>query len=204
MSAHTVALPARPPSPVRRYRVAVGMVVLIVAGLVVADRLLVRVVEHRLAARLSCLGLVRDGVSVHIGGFPFLAEVASGHVSSARVTAGRGGPAGSLSHVTLVLRDLRSPAMTGLVGSDVTKLSIGSATLAATVPYGTLRDRTGPGVRSTSLGGKSHGLGSAGSLPFDAHLDTLTAGPDGVRVQMSISAASFEKQAAGHRSCESG
>ncbi len=226
MSAYTVELPAPARPPGHRFRLVVGVVVLAAAVLAVTDRLLVRVVEHRLATRLACLGMLSDGVSVHIGGFPFLTEAATGHVSSARVTAGAAGPGARLVAVTIDLRDLRLPPMAGLVGSDGgAKLAIGSATLGATVPYGTLRNLIGAGAgagagglgvgggvtaRTTAAGttasaitapGAGGGMSSPGGLPFGAHLDAVTSSGQGVRVQMSISGATFDQQAAAHPSC---
>ncbi len=219
MSAYTVELPAPARPPGHRFRRVVGVVVLTVTVLVVGDRLLVRVVEHRLAARLACLGMLSDGVSVHVGGFPFVTEVATGHVSSARVTAGAAGPGPRLVAVTIDLRDLRLPPMAGLVGSGGgAKLTIGSATLGATVPYGTLRDLIGAGgpgggitARTTAAGTTASaittpeaaggGMSSLGGLPFGAHLDAVTPSGQGVRVQMSISGATFDRQTAAHPSC---
>jgi LmeA-like phospholipid-binding len=206
MSAYTVAQPVGKRASGRRWRLVLGVVVLVVTGLVVADRLLVRVVEHRLATRLACVGTLGGGVAVHIGGFPFLAEVVTGHVASARVDAGSGGPGGRLTGVRIDIRDLRLPAMTGLVRpGNATKLTIGSATFAATVPYGALRGLVGSGAaraRTGEVGGTTAaGPGSAGGLPFDAHLDAATPGAGGVRVQMSIAGAAFDRQAAARRSC---
>jgi hypothetical protein len=221
MSVYTVELPAPARPSGRRFRLVVGLVVLAVTALVVADRLLVRVADHRLATRLTCMGMLSGGISVHIGGFPFLTELATGHVSSARVTAGAAGPGARLVAVTIDLRDLRLPPMTGLVSrGNGAKLAIGSATLGATIPYGTLRSRLGGGIGggigagaggvtarttvagiTTGTGTAAGGLSSLGSLPFDAHLDAVTPGEQGVRVQMSISGATFDQQAAAHPSC---
>lgn len=218
MSEHTVPLPDRERRSVRRRQMVVGAGVLLVLGLVVGDRLLARLVEHRLAARLECTGMLRGDVSVHLGGFPFLAEVATRHVSSARVTADRGGPGGRLTHVTMDVRDLRLPAITRLVHPDsATELTIGSASLAATIPYGGRGGPLGSGSGSgastaaphavsapepgaVSSGAVSSGSLSSGSLPFDAHLDGVTRQADGIRVQMSISAAAFDPRSAA-RSC---
>ncbi|MGF7234064.1 MAG: LmeA family phospholipid-binding protein, partial [Frankia sp.] len=117
-------------APGRRHRVAIGAIVLVLAGLVVGDRLLVRLVDDRLAARLACLGTLSGGVSVRIGGFPFLVDAVTGHIPSARVTAGRAGPGGALTDVTVDLHDLRLPPLTGLPGGgSATHLAVGSATL---------------------------------------------------------------------------
>ncbi len=211
MSAYTVELPAPVRRSGRRFRLVVGLVVLAVTALVVTDRLLVRVADHRLTTRLTCMGMLSGGVSVHIGGFPFLTELATGHVSSARVTAGAAGPGARLAAVTIDLRDLRLPPMTGLVSrGNGAKLAIGSATLSATIPYGTPRNLIGAGgvTARTTAAGITSGSGTAaggarslGSLPFDAHLDAITPGEQGIRVQMSISGASFDQQAAAHPSC---
>ncbi|MCK9878386.1 hypothetical protein MXD59_21875 [Frankia sp. Ag45/Mut15] len=74
MSAYTVELPvpARPPG--HRFRLVVGVVVLTVTVLVVTDRLLVRLVEHRLATRLACLGVLGNGMS-SFDGVPFGAHL---------------------------------------------------------------------------------------------------------------------------------
>ncbi|MGF7237417.1 MAG: LmeA family phospholipid-binding protein [Frankia sp.] len=216
MSAYTVELPAPARRSGRRFRLVVGLVVLVVTALVVADRLLVRVAEHRLTTRLACMGMLSDGVSVHIGGFPFLTELVTGHVSSARVTAGAAGPSARLVAVTIDLRDLRLPPMTGLVSlGGGAKLAVGSATLGATVPYGTLRNligsdgrgvggggtaRTSAAAGITTPGSAAAGVTSFGGLPFNAHLDAVTPGEQGVRLQMSTSGATFNQQAAAHPS----
>ncbi len=198
--------PTRPPAvrtAGRRHRIVIGAIALVIVALTVGDRLLVRAVDHRLAARLACLGTLSDGVSVRVGGFPFLVDAVTGRIPSARVTAGRGGPGGVLTDVTVDLHDLRLPPLTGLPGGGTaTKLAVGSATLAATVPLGTVLARLAdaPGSRP-SLPRAAGGSGLAGGLPFDAHLDGITPGDGGPRVQMSVTGASFNQQAAAHPTC---
>jgi hypothetical protein len=101
--------PAGPASGARRWFVALPLVVLL--GLLLADRLMVGVVERRLSAKLACLGALTGPGAVHIGGFPFLTQVAAGHFRVVTVTADGVGDAARLTDVDVTFRDVRMPPL---------------------------------------------------------------------------------------------
>jgi LmeA-like phospholipid-binding len=85
-------------------RLVAGVLVLLVAGLVVADLWLRSRAEHEMAQRIRA-STGAQHVSVHIGSFPFLYELAVSKIADVRVVAD-GVPAGPL-RLTRVTVDAR-------------------------------------------------------------------------------------------------
>ncbi len=126
--------------PHRRVLVAV---LVILAVLATADRVLVRVTERRLAEQLACLTGLTGAVTVSIGGVPFLTQAAGGHLRSVTLTAsGLRRSEMVLSDVSIVLHDVRLPPLSGLTSRPAPgSVHVRSIIVAATVPYTAVNDR---------------------------------------------------------------
>jgi hypothetical protein len=118
----------------RRSRIAVVVVVL-VGGLVVADRTVASVAAGRLADRLQCAAGLADRPDVDVDGFPFLSQALRGRYAGVDVIA-RGVRRGELRLATVraSLRDTVVSAGT---------VSVGAARIEAVVPFDALPDRVG-------------------------------------------------------------
>jgi hypothetical protein len=182
--------PAGPASGARRWFVALPLVVLL--GLLLADRLMVGVVERRLSAKLACLGALTGPGAVHIGGFPFLTQVAAGHFRVVTVTADGVGDAARLTDVDVTFRDVRMPPLSGLLGQPAPgAISVGSVSVQATVALGSAGLAAGLGAGGGLLDAAGSGrlddpIARLGGLPFPVHLDGVQPVPGGVRVALTV------------------
>jgi hypothetical protein len=155
--------------------------------LTLADRLLVGAAERHLSGRLSCLGALTGTRGVHIHGFPFLTQVATGHFPDVTVTADGAGRIARLTDVQVTFQDVRMPPLSGLVGRPSPgSVTVGSIEVTATVPLGAgslLVQLAGRGTAGGPLAGLSQ---LAGDLPFPVHLDAVQPVAAGVRVTFSV------------------
>ncbi|MCK9894150.1 DUF2993 domain-containing protein [Frankia sp. AgB32] len=170
--------------------------------LLLADRLLVGVAEQRMTSRLACLGRLTGARAVHIDGFPFLNQVASGHFDAVTMTADGVRGASRLTDLAVTFRDLRLPPLSGLVGRPSPEaVTVGSIDIAATVRLaGSGSAATGsPGAGSPAAGPLGSGLlafgSAAGGSPFPFHLDTIRPVPGGLRVTLTVAGAAVEAAA---------
>ncbi|MBL7491450.1 DUF2993 domain-containing protein [Frankia sp. AgB1.9] len=176
----------------RRWRLLVTLPLVVVLGLLLADRLLVGVVEHRLSARLSCLGALTGTRSVHIGGFPFLTQVAEGHYRVVTVTADGVGASSRLTDVDVTFHDVRMPPLAGLVGQPAPgSVSVGSVSVEATVTLGSAGLAASLGAGGGLLDAAGSGqlddpIVRLGGLPFPVHIKGVQPVPGGVRVALSV------------------
>ncbi len=134
-----------------------------------------------MTARLACLGGLTGARAVHIHGFPFLDQVASGHYEAVTATADGIRGAGRLTDLSVTFRDLRMPPLSGLVGRpSQNSVTVGSIVIAAT-------------IRLAGFGLPAFGLlaneAAAGAMPFPGHLDAVTPVPGGARITLSVPGA---------------
>ncbi|WP_018638342.1 LmeA family phospholipid-binding protein [Parafrankia elaeagni] len=180
------------------------------AAVLVADRVALALVEHRLASRLSCPGALSGDRGVRIGGFPFLTQIASGRLRAVTVAADAVATAPRLADPTVTFHDLRISSRLGLlVGRGRPSVTVGSITLAGTLRLGAVDGRgdAGSGIGSGSGSGADPGVpwplrlraaGSAGTgpmtsrvladagLPPGARLEAVSAVPDGLRLVVTV------------------
>jgi hypothetical protein len=183
-----------------------------------ADRLLVGVVERRMSGRLACLGGLTGARAVHIHGFPFLTQAASGHFRAVTVKADGIRGAGRLTDVAVTFRDLRLPPLSGLSGRpSPDSVTVGSIVIAATIrlvsadpvsadPVSAGPVSADPVVADPVVAGSVVGLAEAlpragaggpglpgdprvGGLPFPVHLDAVRPVPGGARLTLSVPGA---------------
>ncbi|WP_041258723.1 LmeA family phospholipid-binding protein [Pseudofrankia inefficax] len=176
----------------RRWRWLVALSLVVLLGLLLADRLLVGVVEDRLSARLSCLGALTGTRTVHIGGFPFLTQMAEGHYRVVTVTADGVGASARLTDVDVTFHDVRMRPLAGLVGRSAPgSITVGSISARATVMFGSAGPASGLGAGDALLDAAGSGrldepIARLAGLPFPVHLDGAQPVPGGVRVALSV------------------
>ncbi len=144
------ALPGR-----RRGRVAVIACLLVLLLGVGTDQVLRRVVEHRIAAALSCR-LGTTGVSVHLSGLLVAPHLLTGRVGTVVVDGSASPPAdpSARRRVQITLHDVRAQPLSG--GS----VTSGPGELDVTVPFVDLTPPTAGAAQSN--GADPPRLGSAG------------------------------------------
>lgn len=144
----------------------VALVLVVGAGLVVADRVIERRTEDQIAAAVKAnVDGVQGDPQVQIHGFPFLTQLA----------------AGSLDHVT---GSISAANLSGVTAEDITfdgegvstsrPYTVADATVTATLPTASLEQlvnqRTGLSVQLTSTGGALRASGQVLGLPLTADL----------------------------------
>ncbi|MCM3883728.1 DUF2993 domain-containing protein [Frankia sp. R82] len=175
------------------------MVLLLVLS--VADRLLVGVVERRMTGRLACLGALTGARAVHIHGFPFLTQIATGHVGTVTMTADGVRGASSLAGLAVTFHDLRLPPLSGLVGRpSPTAITVGSVTIRTTFRpdsrgplLAAVPPRLSGPLTAVDATGRVRRVGVLpGAPPFPIHVDAVRPVPGGLQVTLSASGAALK------------
>lgn len=132
--------------------IAIGVVL---ALLVVADRVTPRIVGDRIAGTLqTALGTDQRPV-VRLGGFPFLTQVLTGHYRKITITAKDVPVAGSDKRLSITELDGRlDDVRTGL---SFQKIAVGRFTGSATISYATLSGFVGTAISYDSRGTNGDG-----------------------------------------------
>jgi hypothetical protein len=177
----------------RRWLLALPLVALLV--LVVADRILVGVVERHLSGRLTCVAAMTGGHAVRIHGFPFLTQAVTGHFPAVTMTADGLGGANRLTDIEVTFHDLRLPPLSGLAAvPSPGSLRVGSIVVAATIPladagpFAQLAERPNwPG----QVQGFPTGLSlTVPGLPSPVQLEAMRPVAGGIRVTVAVSGGS--------------
>lgn len=116
------------PSPVRtrhRGRAWLIALVVVIALLVAADRIALVVAEHQAAAKIRTAQDLSATPSVHVDGFPFLTQLASGTLGTVEVTAkdltvGEGGRNVHLQRLHAVLHHVQLHGLSSATARTVT------------------------------------------------------------------------------------
>ncbi|MDT3438945.1 DUF2993 domain-containing protein [Pseudofrankia sp. BMG5.37] len=182
-----------------RWRWVAAVPLVVSAALLLTDRLLVRVAEHRLTNRLGCMGTLTGTRSVHIDGFPFLTQLAAGHFRTVTATADGFGRADRLTDLAVTFRDVRVPVWSAVLGRPRTgSLAVGSVSLTAVLrlgsdgPDGRLARPLAPGPPVTGRPVSSVAARpSAAVLPPGAHLDGVEPVPGGLRLAVTMPGAAL-------------
>jgi hypothetical protein len=165
-----------------------------VVALLATDRLLVRVVEHRLATRLGCMSALTGARSVRIGGFPFVTQLATGHYQTVTVTADGFGQAQQLTDLSVTFHDVEVPSWSGVFRRwGPGSVTVGSVSLTAVLRLGSLAPALPGGWPPRLLGSPSAATGRPpiALIPPGAHLDAVVPVPGGLRLAATIPGAAL-------------
>jgi hypothetical protein len=172
----------------RHWRRWVTLPIIALLALVLTDRILLVVVEHRLADRLACVPAMTGRGTVHIHGFPFLTQAVTGHFPTVTMTIASIESPVRLSDVRVTFHDLRLPQLSGLTSPPSRgALRTGSIVITATAALA----RAGPLAQLARQPDSSQGLPPGRELdipelPFPVRLDAIRRTPAGIRVTLSV------------------
>jgi hypothetical protein len=167
-------------------KVLVVILLLLIGGVIAADRLGVRKAEDEIAKQVaSQYGLdTRPDVKIH--GFPFLTQAIGGTYDQIDVTLGQWTEKGvTVNDAKLKLSGVRAP-LADVVNGNSSQITARNATASATVPYAVVQKYAPQGVQGISANGSNLqarvsgsylGIRVAGNL-----VASLKATPQGIAV----------------------
>ncbi|WP_106402357.1 LmeA family phospholipid-binding protein [Actinocorallia populi] len=130
------------------------LLVLVVAGLIGADRFGEARAENEVARQVAAQYRLPEQPSVEIGGFPFLTQAISGNYGQIDVSIGDYTQQGvTVQDVNIRLNDLKAP-LGDLLNGDQTNVRAERATASAVIPYAVVQKATADkGVQKVSRSG---------------------------------------------------
>ncbi|GAA0966939.1 DUF2993 domain-containing protein [Actinocorallia libanotica] len=130
------------------------LLVLVVAGLIGADRFGEARAENEVARQVAAQYRLPEQPKVEIGGFPFLTQAISGNYGQIDVAIGDYTQQGvTVQDVNIRLNDLKAP-LGDLLNGDQTNVRAERATASAVIPYSVVQRATAEkGVRKVSRSG---------------------------------------------------
>jgi DUF2993 family protein len=184
----------------------VVLILVLIALVVVADRVGVRVAQTAVAAQMAQRGGLNGTPEVRIAGFPFLTQAIGGGYDDVRVhvtAAELGQPAGTAADISL--RGVRLP-LSDVLSRTVQQVPVDRVDGTATLPYALLSARLGgdaavsaegSGVRVTrtvEVLGRDLPLTAAGTVTLDGQ-DLVVQVEQAEAVGVSIPTALLERAA---------
>lgn len=142
----------------------VVLLVLVVGGLVAADRIGVRVAQGEIARQVAAQeGLARQpDVTIH--GFPFLTQAAGGEYDHIEVLIGEYAQQDvTLSGVRVDMRGVRAP-LSEIANGNTANVTARTATASAVVPYSVIEERAPKEVEGLAPKGENLEVDLAGAV----------------------------------------
>lgn len=142
----------------------VVLLVLVVGGLIAADRIGVRVAQGEIARQVAAQeGLTRQpDVTIH--GFPFLTQAVGGEYDHIEVVIGEYTEQDvTLSDVRVDMRGLRAP-LSDLANGSTANVTARTATASAIVPYSAIEERAPKEVEGIAPKGENLEVDLAGAV----------------------------------------
>jgi DUF2993 family protein len=137
-------------------KVLVVIAILLIGGIIVADRVGVRIAEDEIAKQVAAQYQLDTKPDVTIHGVPFLTQALGGEYDQIDVVLGAWTQKGvTVQDATLELAGLQAP-LTDLMNGDTSQVTARTATASAVVPYAVLQKYAPQGV--TRLSAKGDGL----------------------------------------------
>jgi hypothetical protein len=165
-------------------KVLLVLVILLAGGVVVADRVGVKVAQDEIAKQVAAqYNLSRKpGVSIH--GFPFLTQAIGGEYEQIDVNIGDWTQQDiTVSDLKIELTGLKAP-LSEVIRGDNSNMTARTATASAIVPYDVIKKRAPKGVNGISAEGKDLKLqGTFAFLGVNADVTTVVsvkATPQGI------------------------
>ncbi|MBA9003134.1 LmeA family phospholipid-binding protein [Thermomonospora cellulosilytica] len=167
-------------------KVLVALVIVLVVGLVAADRIGVRIAEDRIAAEVAAQYDLTERPDVTIHGVPFLTQAIGGEYRRIEVGIREFTQRDvTVQDVRVEMRDLRAP-LGDLMNGVTSNVVAGTATASAILPYELMRRNAPDQVRGIRAKGEDLEVelsGTLGGLPVNGTaVVSVEATPEGVRV----------------------
>jgi hypothetical protein len=133
-----------------------ALLIVVAVGLVVADRVGVRVAQDRIAQQVAAQYDLPQRPDVTIHGIPFLTQVVGGEYHHITVDIGDWTEQGvTVSDVTVDMRGLNAP-LSDVINGDTTNMTADTAAASAIIPYEVIKKEAPKEVRS--IGPKGNDL----------------------------------------------
>jgi LmeA-like phospholipid-binding len=133
-----------------------ALLIVVAVGLVVADRVGVRVAQDRIAQQVAAQYDLPQRPDVTIHGIPFLTQVVGGEYHHITVDIGDWTEQGvTVSDVTVDMRGLNAP-LSDVINGDTTNMTADTAAASAIIPYDVIKKEAPKEVRS--IGPKGNDL----------------------------------------------
>ena len=157
-------------------KVLLALLVVLVIGLVVADRVGVMVAQNQIAKQVAAKSDLPRPPDVKIHGIPFLTQAIGGEYKKIDVTIGPMTQQGvTLNDVKVELDGVKAP-LTEVINGDTSNVVASTATASAIVPYDAVRRRAPSAIKSLSANGSDLQVqGSLALLGFSRDVTIVAA-----------------------------
>ncbi|MGH3388765.1 MAG: LmeA family phospholipid-binding protein [Actinomadura sp.] len=145
-------------------KVLVVIAILLIGGIIVADRLGVRIAEDEIAKQVSAQYQLETEPDVTIHGVPFLTQALGGEYGQIDVALGAMTQRGvTVQDVTLEMRGVRAP-LSDVINGNTSTITARTVTASAVVPYAALQKYAPQGVTRLTPRGSDLQARVAGSV----------------------------------------
>lgn len=157
-------------------KVLLVFLILVIGGIVVADRVGVRIAEDEIGKRISDQYKLRQRPDVTIHGFPFLTQMVGGEYDRIDVGLGDWTEQGvTVNDVKIEMRGVKA-ALNDMINGTNAQVTARTATASAVLPYEVLKQRAPKGVESIGPSGSDLQLrGTYAFLGVSAPVDVIVS-----------------------------
>ncbi|MGI5323729.1 LmeA family phospholipid-binding protein [Actinomadura nitritigenes] len=141
-----------------------GLLIVVAVGLVVADRVGVRIAQNRIGQQVAAQYNLPRQPDVTIHGIPFLTQVVGGEYDHITVDIGDWTEQGvTVSDVKVDMRGLNAP-LSDVINGDTTNMTAGTAAASAIIPYDVIKKEAPKEVESIGPKGNDLAVDLTGSV----------------------------------------
>lgn len=141
-----------------------GLLIVVAIGLVVADRVGVRIAQNRIGQQVAAQYALPRQPDVTIHGIPFLTQVVGGEYDHITVDIGDWTEQGvTVSDVTVDMRGLNAP-LSDVINGDTTNMTADTAAASAIIPYDVIKKEAPKEVKSIGPKGNDLAVDMTGSV----------------------------------------
>ncbi|MBD2894313.1 LmeA family phospholipid-binding protein [Actinomadura nitritigenes] len=141
-----------------------GLLIVVAVGLVVADRVGVRIAQNRIGQQVAAQYNLPRQPDVTIHGIPFLTQVVGGEYDHITVDIGDWTEQGvTVSDVTVDMRGLNAP-LSDVINGDTTNMTADTAAASAIIPYDVIKKEAPKEVKSIGPKGNDLSVDLTGSV----------------------------------------
>jgi hypothetical protein len=145
-------------------KVLLVLVILLVAGVIVADRLGVRIAQNEIGKQVAAQYNLQSQPEVTIHGIPFLTQAVQGDYDQIDVKVGDYTEQGvTVGDVKIEMRGVRAP-LSEVAGGNADNVTADTATASAVIPYSVIKERAPKEVQGIAASGDNLKLDLSGAV----------------------------------------
>lgn len=145
-------------------KVLLVFAILLVVGVVVADRVGVRIAQNEIGKQVAAQYNLQSQPEVTIHGIPFLTQAIQGDYDQIDVKLGNYTEQGvTVGDVTIEMRGVNAP-LSDVAGGNADSVTARTATASAVIPYSVIKQRAPKEVQSISASGDNLKLDLTGAV----------------------------------------